>query len=257
MTISTVTVSVPAMYELRAIKKRCQKPTNLGVKTTVDAQIKTADPDDVKPAFIIKGIMPEYPNEQEIFRIDGKLYCPATRENATEVRNPTGLCGCPFYQPGRYTSEANWPEGDNSFRTFSLDSPLLHLEHEIDRMQLRSKIRDNKADIARLIEEMASAFVLVGDTLYRRIGEPYYYVSALGMGNNHGGTATFSGLATHDGKTPGIEKAFNALQRDEAIAYADSVAKNRGDTKSVGNKPLNEIVVLDKTAVTLPAFKAE
>jgi hypothetical protein len=61
--------------------------------------------------------------------------------------------------------------------------------------------------------------------------EPRYVVNTFGMGNNHGGT----GMFIEKGYNSNISHTnyFSALNYDKACQYADEIALQRGDTKSI------------------------
>ena len=94
------------------------------------------------------------------------------------------------------------------------------------------------------MQEKASHYVIVGDTLWHEVGEPYYHTQTFGLGNNHGGTGFFVDYATdEDGIIP--DYAFNANEYDEAMEDFKETALGRGDTKSVNvykNGPYIEVV---------------
>lgn len=61
--------------------------------------------------------------------------------------------------------------------------------------------------------------------------EPRYVVQTFGLGHNHGGTSLF--IAEYYNSNIGKDRYFNAMQREEAIAYGKYVAMRRGDTRDV------------------------
>lgn len=85
--------------------------------------------------------------------------------------------------------------------------------------------------IAAAINDMKS-YILVDGELYSVTSEPRYVIVTFGCGNNHGGT----GMFCEYGYNPNIamENYFSALQGEQAVAYANNVAENRGDTRDVG-----------------------
>ena len=83
-----------------------------------------------------------------------------------------------------------------------------------------------------VLQDFIGSHILIDGELYEQVGEPRYVVNTFGLGHNHGGTAMF----IENFYNPNISKNnyFNALQREEAIAYATAVATRRGDTESLG-----------------------
>ncbi len=90
----------------------------------------------------------------------------------------------------------------------------------------------DKESILRSLKEFADSHVFIDGVIYEQVSEPRYVVQTFGLGHNHGGTA----MSIHFSYNSNISKAnyFNALHREEAIAYAAKVATNRGDTESLG-----------------------
>lgn len=101
------------------------------------------------------------------------------------------------------------------------------------------------------IRTRAKEFLLVDNTVWTLTGEPMYCIYTFGLGHNHGGTA----LSIDRHYKPNISSScyFNALQLDEAVKKAVSVALRRGDTDYVQyivDMPKdNFIEVLDQSAV--------
>ena len=248
MPIGVKEIQVPAIYEINAIKKRCRKPTNIGIVGQFKAPIKTADSQDVIRAFSITGITPDKPNEAEIYLIDGKLYQKETRYTGQGITKTPNSHNNPFYQVGRYSANANWPKGDASFSAFDINDPRLIAEPNINDAAIREHIKDNRDSINTLIQAIAADLLLVGDTVYRRSGEPFYHVVTFGIMPGNSSTARCVGFMPENGKPPQIGTYFNALQLNEANEYADRVANRRGDPKFT---ELNSIIVHDPAFVTV------
>lgn len=92
-------------------------------------------------------------------------------------------------------------------------------------------VEDNKKEICQMLRKSAKKYIYFDGKFWSVCGEPRYNITTFGLGHNHGGTGFF----IEYGYNPNISKKnyFNALQRDEAIAYGKSVALGRGDTESV------------------------
>lgn len=93
-------------------------------------------------------------------------------------------------------------------------------------------IGDNRAEVEKAMQEKADSMLIFDNKSWSIVDEPVYEIITFGLGHNHGGTGFF----VSNGYNPNIsaKNYFNALQRDEAIAYADETARRRGDTKDVG-----------------------
>lgn len=84
----------------------------------------------------------------------------------------------------------------------------------------------------RRLQEFVDSHVIIGGEVYRQSNEPRYVINTFGLGHNHGGTSMF--IEYHYNENIRKENYFNALQREEAIAYANEVAARRGDTDDIG-----------------------
>lgn len=92
-------------------------------------------------------------------------------------------------------------------------------------------VNDNKEEIKNHIKNMTKSYVYCDGKFWSVCGEPRYNITTFGLGHNHGGTGFF--ITEFYNENIPAKNYFNALQRDEAIAYGKSVALNRGDTGSV------------------------
>lgn len=92
-------------------------------------------------------------------------------------------------------------------------------------------IRDNKKLVKQKLRKAARGYIYSDGKFWSTCNEPRYLINTFGLGHNHGGTS----FSIQYGYNPNISSKnyFNALQRDEAIAYGKSVALGRGDTESV------------------------
>ena len=101
--------------------------------------------------------------------------------------------------------------------------------------------------IEKAMQDEADNMLFFDGKLWRTAAEPVYEIITFGLGHNHGGT----GMFISNGYNPNIsaKNYFNALQREEAIAYANKTALNRGDTDDVGRFGDEWIEVLDTKAI--------
>lgn len=114
---------------------------------------------------------------------------------------------------------------------YSVDEFLDDLDRSGDCRRASPPER-SKENILKKLGEFLDSHVLINGVIYEQVNEPRYVVMTFGLGHNHGGTA----LMIHDAYNGNISKDryFSALQRDEAIDYANKVAAARGDTKNIG-----------------------
>jgi hypothetical protein len=101
-------------------------------------------------------------------------------------------------------------------------------------------INDNRKEIEKLIKEHIKNFVYFDGKFWNRCNEPRYVINTFGLGYNHGGTGFFIEYG-YNHIIPS-ENYFNALQRDEAIAYGKSVAAGRGDTEYIDGMGKHDII---------------
>ena len=110
-------------------------------------------------------------------------------------------------------------------------------------------VSDTKKEMIWELQQKANDFIIFDKKCWEECGEPMYVVQTFGLGHNHGGT----GLSIEQHYNPNIGKRnyFNALHRQDAIDYANEVAKRRGDTKDIGRFGNHEdIIALMPEAVT-------
>lgn len=89
----------------------------------------------------------------------------------------------------------------------------------------------NREELEKFVQERAKKYVIFHGVVWKVCGEPMYVINTFGLGHNHGGTGFF----ITDCYNPNIsnQNYFNALEREQAIAYGKRTAANRGDTESV------------------------
>ena len=90
---------------------------------------------------------------------------------------------------------------------------------------------DRKHMLGVVRKEMKK-YLLIDGVLYEQTTEPRYVINTFGLGHNHGGTGMFCEYFYND--NIGKQNYFSALEGDKAVAYANYVAKRRGDTNDVG-----------------------
>lgn len=150
-------------------------------------------------------------------------------------------------------SDPNWAE-EHSFQN-PLDELLWRHEHcstyfrfSWDREHHgRETTRD--AVIKKARNDLRS-HLLVDGVLYDRVAEPHYCIYTFGLGHNHGGTA----LSISYGYNINISKDryFSALQGMEAVAEANRIAQERGDTNNVGKFKLDIAVFMPNLVKVKP-----
>ncbi len=115
--------------------------------------------------------------------------------------------------------------------SYSFDQFLRDIERSGDCRHAWNASKRSKEDMLQSVEDFVNSHVMIDGVIYQETNEPRYVVLTFGLGHNHGGTGLFVDMLYNENISK--DNYFNALQRDEAIAYATTVATRRGDTKSI------------------------
>lgn len=152
--------------------------------------------------------------------------------------NQFGLVDTPIFAVGEqlYTQKKDM-SGALDRGPYTLDALIKDIHGHAERWYTSSTKEDAIQDLRAFID----SHLLIDGQVFRETAEPRYVINTFGLGHNHGGTAMFVSF----GYNPNISSSnyFNALQRDEAISYANAVAERRGDTLSVGTFDKENIAV--------------
>lgn len=210
--------------------QRHRKLRERKVKSSVDVDILEMTGEEFPIAFIVHDMKSvqdgmksysDYTSEKCHFRMfaeeirtyNGELYMPVRITHGTAIST--------VFEDERYVvgnleriARENWYDRNESF--FSKNSII---------------IWDNKKEICKMIYESAKKYIYYDGKFWSACGEPRYVINTFGLGHNHGGTGFFIEYG-YNTNIP-AKRYFNALQRDDAIAYGKSVALSRGDTESV------------------------
>ena len=150
---------------------------------------------------------------EEIRTYKGKLFAPIRVTHGAAISSVFENENHIIYNLERLNIES-WFIGDE--KTFTENSVI---------------IEDDKEEIQKIIRRAAREYEFYDGKFWKVCGEPIYEVETFGLGANHGSTGLF---IRYGGSSDSlIMKCFNALQREDAIAYGKFVAKNRGDTESI------------------------
>ena len=96
------------------------------------------------------------------------------------------------------------------------------------------KNEDEINGIDKRVDEINNYFdnyIIIGNSVYQKTGEPRYLINTFGLGHNHGGTGMFIDNSYNSNISK--NRYFNALQRDECVRYGILTAERRGDTESL------------------------
>jgi len=99
---------------------------------------------------------------------------------------------------------------------------------------LQAALTDRRS-IETYLQEAARSHIQIDGRAYRPAGEPRYVVMTFGLGHDHGGTACLT-ADCFNGNID-IRRYFNLLERDKAIELASTLARERGDLKSLPIEP--------------------
>lgn len=101
-------------------------------------------------------------------------------------------------------------------------------------------IDDNKKQVENYIRKITKSYIYCDGKFWSVCSEPRYVINTFGLGHNHGGTSMF--IDYHYNPNIPSDNYFNALQRDEAVAYGQEVAARRGDTESIKDMGDNRLI---------------
>lgn len=196
-----VKISISFYYYESYIPKRCRKPRFNEKTKEVKLKVRSVTSQEAPVAFRLSDYHHVSENTTEIRFFKGKLW--------EQVNNRRMFCGGDLNQVG-----------------FEDLPRLLYPGLTYDE-----KERSRDYCISRYKEEIRR-FLVIDGKIWRRVGEPRYVVNTFGLGHNHGGTGLF--VETFYNENIAKRNYFSALDVDKAVAYANEVARRRGDTNDVG-----------------------
>lgn len=198
-------------YEESYLPPRCRKLRYHECEDYISVNLKEVHKNELQLAFEDNS----YEGKGKIYFYKGKLYCKGKMPNMSIVEDLRKR-GSKIDTPLDYLIWCN--ENCSTYFFFHWD---------------RERGEDTSREaVVRKARNGVKGYILVDGELYVQIAEPRYEINTFGLGHNHGGTGMFCSYYYN----PNIskERYFSALQGDEAVAYANKVAANRGDTKDVG-----------------------
>lgn len=201
---------IPFMYSVNEIPPRCRKPRWVDKKGETTVSVREVAVSDLKPAFIVR----DYEKNIAIYSYDDELYKIATR---------------------------NFGNGDEVVR-------IEWLENTINRLSNNFYGTKTIPEIFAEMRETTERYLIVGDRVYEKTGEPRYCVYTFGLGHNHGGTCL--SVDFHYNENIPASRYFDALHYDTAVQNAYDIAIRRGDTESLAHfRNRDYIDVLDSSFV--------
>ncbi len=190
-------------YEVPYLPPRCRKMRYEEREEHVDITLREASMKDLVLAYEDQS----YKGKGKIYRYKGKLYAKAPMPNLHDDDLKRMHIKTPL----------DWLVNHNG--TYSTYFASRWVDKDTTR---ESVLKRAKSDMAKLL--------LVDGELYERTTKPEYFILTFGLGNNHGGTGMF--VAYPARRDCGWH--FPAEKGEEAVAMANKIAAERGDTKYVG-----------------------
>lgn len=194
-------------YEESYLPPRCRKLRYKECEDHIDVNLREARLEDLRLAFEDNS----YEGKGEIYSYRNKLWAKV------KMPNPSIIEELDIKTPLDYLKWCN----DNCSTYFFSNFDRERYEVDTSRQAVIKRVRKNM-----------NTYLLVDGELYSTCAEPRYVVNTFGLGHNHGGTGMF--CEYHYNDNIGKQNYFSALQGNEAVAYANYVAKRRGDTNDVG-----------------------
>lgn len=200
-------------YEESYLPPRCRKLRYRECEDYVNVNLREVNGSELQLAFEDNS----YEGKGKIYFYKGKLWYKAKMPNINivdDLRKRENKIDTPL-------DYLVWCHGNCS----------TYFAHSFDRE--RYGVDTSRDSVIKKIKTDLKNYILVDGVLYNRTPIPCYKIVTFGLGNNHGGT----GMLCAYSYNPNISRKsyFSALEGTEAVAYANEVAKRRGDTKDVGN----------------------
>lgn len=205
----------------------------------VDVQVKELTETEFPVAFIVHELQDVYEgmksyDDYENCKGEYKMFAEEIRTYKGELRTPVrithGTAISTLFRDYTYILEnieysLRNRSGLNKFDNY----PYTDNSDEFTEQSII--VNDNKKEVERYIKNHIKSYIYFDGKFWSVCNEPMYMVNTFGLGHNHGGTGMF--IEGHYNPNISSDNYFNALQRDEAIAYGKAVAARRGDTESI------------------------
>lgn len=215
--------------------KRFKNLRTRSVENNVRVEVKEPTESEFPIAFVVHDYQSVYDDATSYSNFEGRNEYKMFSE---EIRTYKGK----LYTPVRITHGAAISLHFENFnyieQTIKNSKPFYSSGNDFTENSI-IKETDIK-EVIKLIKNEAREYVIFDGKVWKECGEPMYNITTFGLGHNHGGTGFFIDYNYN----PNIRKEnyFNALERDQAIAYGKQTALNRGDTKSVEGMGEHDII---------------
>ena len=209
--------------------KRHRKLKERYVKNSVNVEIKEVAEKDFPVAFIVKDY--DWWKEEEGKEPEYKMY-------STEIRTYNGNLWKAVRYSDYVVDATGWLPVSYIEKRLKGHEPYQKGGEDFTEISIIKE--DNITECQELIFRKAENYLIFNGQVWQTCGEPMYVIITFGLGHNHGGTGFF----IHDDYNHNISRNnyFNALEREQAIAYGKKVAANRGDTDSIEGMGEHDII---------------
>lgn len=204
---------------------RHRKPRTMMVEATSSFPVRELSEKEFPLAFEVENFRSvyskkSYDNSKSVFKVFKE-----------EIRTD----GRRLYKPMRYAAGAAISTEFLSMQEIEANISRGFRKHhyEVDQPITEKSVicTDAKAETVREIEVTVDKIKFSNGHFWKECQEPMYLVLRFGVGHNRGGTGFF--VDEFYNSNICHENYFTALQREEAIAHALAVARQRGDTESL------------------------
>lgn len=205
------------------------------VKNSVEVEIKEVAEPEFPVAFIVKDYKSVYKNARSYSDFDGS---GEYRMFTEEIRTYGGN----LYMPVRVTHGAAISTCFESptYIQYQLNESKPYWTGGEEFSETSIIKDDNVTECMENIFSKAEDYIIYDGKVWKICGEPMYMINTFGLGHNHGGTGFFIKYCYNENISR--NNYFNALEREQAIAYGKKVAANRGDTKSIEGMGEHDII---------------
>ena len=216
--------------------KRHRKLRERYVENSIEIEIKEPNNSEFPVAFIVHDYQSVYENAKSYNDFDGN---GDFRIFPEEIRTYNSR----LYKPVRITHGAaislHFEELDYARKELTEREPYNYCKDEFTENSIikTSNIKEKIEEI----KEKSDQYIVFDGKIWRECGEPMYNITTFGLGHNHGGTGFF--ISYNYNSNISNKNYFNALERENAIAYGKQTALNRGDTESVDRIGIKNIEV--------------
>lgn len=203
---------------------RCRKYRYREATESVPAEILNVTKEDAPVAFIV--------HDSELFT-DGKLV-------NTEIRTVNDNLYKKVLLHDVVCCTGSEESRKHARDPYSVEEFLERIKNNTAHfLYYASKAFPEREEAINALEEYLADYAIIDNELWRKTGEPRYYVVTFGLGHNHASTALM--ISNYYNSNIPWEMYFSAFDRQKAIDTAIEVALRRGDTNSVPSlKTLDE-----------------